>query len=197
MTAPTVYATAVVDLTNTVTTVISDTQSGICLTKWAQGGHDAAYFEQNGTTFSEASFNVSEEGIYSIYAMDVAGNETVIDISVSTALAAGSIATDPASGFTRYDDETNQDLFTYVNTEFVQSDIGNVNSTLDISQDSSVSFTMDGTQFCLLTQRMNDNINKNKEISVYIDGVFIQTFTAPQTYNEGNTVFYVSPMLSD
>ncbi|MFD3260601.1 S-layer homology domain-containing protein [Paenibacillus lentus] len=59
-----------------------DQESGIAELKWATGDHDAAYFVQEGSVLTD-SFPVSENGIYTVYARDVAGNESVQTLSVT------------------------------------------------------------------------------------------------------------------
>lgn len=60
----------------------ADLESGIAELKWAKGDHHAAYFAQGGTVFT-GSFPVSENGIYTVYAEDGAGNGAVQTITIT------------------------------------------------------------------------------------------------------------------
>ncbi|MER2005897.1 MAG: hypothetical protein ABS939_00475 [Psychrobacillus sp.] len=51
--------------------------------KWAEGNQTAGYFSTNGTDISNNVFQVSENGMYSVYAKDSAGNETVEVITIN------------------------------------------------------------------------------------------------------------------
>lgn len=62
----------------------TDTESGIALVKWAQGKFDASYFTNSGTALSVASFEAVQNGIYTVYAKDHAGNESVAEVEVTT-----------------------------------------------------------------------------------------------------------------
>jgi hypothetical protein len=66
----------------TITAAISDA-SGIALQKYASGSQTIAYFAAGGTVFAGTTFTVSANGIYTVYAKDNAGNETVQTITVS------------------------------------------------------------------------------------------------------------------
>ncbi len=70
---------SIIILTNqniTVTASITDNISGVEVKKWASGNQQVNYFNTNGTTL-DTSFEVSENGTYTVYAKDIAGNETV------------------------------------------------------------------------------------------------------------------------
>lgn len=84
-TAPTITATAQTSWgsTNTITTTITDTQSGIAVQKWALGSQTASYFTSNGTIYTGTTFSVSSNGIYTVYAKDNVGNESVQTVTVS------------------------------------------------------------------------------------------------------------------
>lgn len=73
---PTVYVTA------------ADGESGISVLKWAVGNQNAAYFANNGTVFTGSSFTAPANGTITVYARDVAGNETVktIDVTIETSV---------------------------------------------------------------------------------------------------------------
>ncbi|GAA0136795.1 hypothetical protein YSY43_36360 [Paenibacillus sp. YSY-4.3] len=65
-----------------------DQESGIAEQKWAKGDLNAAAFAQGGSVFT-GSFPVSENGIYTVFAKDRAGNETVRTISVTNIFKTG------------------------------------------------------------------------------------------------------------
>lgn len=54
-----------------------DYEKNVSLQKWAEGEPSLSYFEENGNELVDSKFNVSENGTYSVYAMDEAGNETI------------------------------------------------------------------------------------------------------------------------
>lgn len=85
ITAPSInaYAPTTWGQTNTVTTTISDTQSGIVAQKWAIGSKDIDFFSSNGTTITGNSFTVSENGMYTLYAKDTVGNQIVQIVAVT------------------------------------------------------------------------------------------------------------------
>ncbi|MEC1772500.1 immunoglobulin-like domain-containing protein [Schinkia azotoformans] len=64
-----------------VTPIITDSGSGIASTKWAVDENDVNYFLSNGTSFSN-SFEVAMNGTYTVYAQDVAGNQSVYTFTV-------------------------------------------------------------------------------------------------------------------
>ncbi len=69
-----------------VTADISDAGlSAIAVTKYAAGSHDAAYFTDNGTTFTGGTFTVSVGGTYTVYARDNAGNTVIKECPLNTA----------------------------------------------------------------------------------------------------------------
>ena len=55
--------------------------------KWAPGVQELAYFAEGGTTFAE-SFEVSENGNYTVYARDAAGNASIKVVSVGNIVRA-------------------------------------------------------------------------------------------------------------
>lgn len=66
-----------------VTVSISATDaSGISIVKWASGNQTTSYFNSNGTITTN-SFIVTSNGIYTVYAKDNFGNETVKIITIS------------------------------------------------------------------------------------------------------------------
>ena len=60
----------------------TDTISGVKLLKWAEGTQSESYFTTGGTEFTN-SFTANENGQYTIYARDNAGNETLLSVIVS------------------------------------------------------------------------------------------------------------------
>ncbi|OXS54259.1 hypothetical protein B1A99_27105 [Cohnella sp. CIP 111063] len=71
------------DNTVTVTASDSDSGSGVLLRKWAAGNQAAAFFAASGTTFT-GSFAAAANGVYTVYAIDYAGNEKVETIAVTS-----------------------------------------------------------------------------------------------------------------
>jgi len=66
----------------TVTAVVYGTGSAVDSVKWADGTHSATYFASGGTAFA-GSFEVNENGTYTVYARDAAGNEAVDAITIT------------------------------------------------------------------------------------------------------------------
>jgi len=60
----------------------TDTISGVKLLKWAEGTQSESYFTTGGTEFTN-SFTANENGQYTVYARDNAGNETLLSVIVS------------------------------------------------------------------------------------------------------------------
>lgn len=70
--------------TSATINVTIDDLSGASLVKWDSGILDTTYFSSNGTTIAYPySFEVSENGNYTVYAMDAVGNENVTTFTVS------------------------------------------------------------------------------------------------------------------
>lgn len=69
--------------TVTITANVSDTQSGIAVKKWASGSQSASYFADKGNTFTSTGFIAFDNGIYTVYAKDNAGNESIKTITIS------------------------------------------------------------------------------------------------------------------
>ncbi|MFK7693150.1 Ig-like domain-containing protein [Paenibacillus sp. HJGM_3] len=61
----------------TVNAAFDGTGSDITVTKWDKGSKTAADFQTGGSALNNGAFTVSENGTYSVYAQDAAGNETV------------------------------------------------------------------------------------------------------------------------
>lgn len=68
---------------NVTVNVSIDDESGIALKKWASGEQESNYFADSGTEFEEDSFDVVSNGIYTVYAKDLGGLETVETITVT------------------------------------------------------------------------------------------------------------------
>ncbi|MFT9849458.1 leucine-rich repeat protein [Aneurinibacillus sp. REN35] len=66
-----------------ITATIDDPHSGLQLTKWASGTQPLSYFSAGGGTSFTKSFNVTDNGTYTVYARDNVGNEAVETIVVS------------------------------------------------------------------------------------------------------------------
>ena len=60
----------------------SDTYSSIATTKYAKGNHDVAYFVSNGDNVANNTCTVTENGTYTVYVEDEAGNGAVATIVV-------------------------------------------------------------------------------------------------------------------
>ncbi|MEY2355694.1 S-layer homology domain-containing protein [Lysinibacillus capsici] len=60
----------------------TDKISGVKLLKWAEGTQSKSYFTTGGTEFTN-SFTANENGQYTVYARDNAGNETLLSVIVS------------------------------------------------------------------------------------------------------------------
>lgn len=85
-TAPTITLTEPSTPTNgnvTITVVVTDTESGVAVQKYAQGSQNVEYFEKEGTTFTGTTFEATENGVWTVYAEDVAGNKTINTITVT------------------------------------------------------------------------------------------------------------------
>ncbi|MUG68723.1 DUF5011 domain-containing protein [Paenibacillus campinasensis] len=65
----------------TVTADVYDLASGIDTQKWAAGDQPVSYFGQSGASLN-GTFEASENGVYTVYARDMAGNETVATIEI-------------------------------------------------------------------------------------------------------------------
>lgn len=85
VTAPVVTATEQENYTNgnvTVTVSVED-ESEIILKKWASGTQESTYFSDNGTEFTGNTFEVTENGSYTIYVKDKGNLETIKQITVT------------------------------------------------------------------------------------------------------------------
>lgn len=85
-TAPTIALTpSTTNWTNgniTVTANITDGTSGVSVKKWAAGNRDKSYFANAGEALG-SSFVAISNGVYTVYAKDVAGNESVKTITIN------------------------------------------------------------------------------------------------------------------
>jgi|GEM_PF-749965 len=83
---PTINLTATpTGLTNgdvTITVESEGTGSAIDIVKWVAGNEDVAYFASGGQDVVDEEFAVTANGVYTVYARDAAGNETVRTITV-------------------------------------------------------------------------------------------------------------------
>ncbi|GAS80741.1 S-layer homology domain-containing protein [Paenibacillus amylolyticus] len=84
-----VTSTAPTNQPVSITTDVSDEDSGVALQKWAEGNRDNSYFVAAGTAFSGNSFSVAENGTYTVYVEDAAGNESIETITVSNISTVG------------------------------------------------------------------------------------------------------------
>lgn len=65
----------------TIEALITETGSGLKEKKWARGEQSIGYFDENGIILDE-SFSASSNGIYTVYAKDVVGNECIKMIEI-------------------------------------------------------------------------------------------------------------------
>lgn len=68
----------------TITVDATDQGSGIEELKWDAGEWDLAHFDMDGHVMGAAEFQVSENGIYTVYAEDSFGNAAIETITIST-----------------------------------------------------------------------------------------------------------------
>lgn len=66
-----------------VSVTAKDKSSGVKEVKWTKGERDASWFENNGTKLSDDHFIATNNGKYTVYVVDYAGNETVQNITIS------------------------------------------------------------------------------------------------------------------
>ena len=69
--------------TNTISVTALDRQSGIALIKWAFGNYTAEYFTANGNVLSGSEITVAQNGVYTIFTRDNAGNTSIQPVTVS------------------------------------------------------------------------------------------------------------------
>lgn len=75
----------------TITATIADSVSGVAQTKYTSGSQTVEYFASAGTEFIGSTFDVVSGGIYTVYAVDNAGNAAVSEITVNTYPTLGSV----------------------------------------------------------------------------------------------------------
>lgn len=81
-TAPVLSDTTTVSSDNGSATVKMNSSETTAVTKWAAGDQPLSYFVAGGTEFT-GTFTVQHNGVYTVYARDTAGNETVYNVVVS------------------------------------------------------------------------------------------------------------------
>ena len=64
--------------------VKSNDDIGVTITKYAKGEHEATYFSSSGTTVSNNKVTVNENGIYTFYVQDAAGNNNITTIEITS-----------------------------------------------------------------------------------------------------------------
>ena len=69
--------------TNTISVTALDSQSGIALIKWAYGSYTAEYFTSSGNVLSGSEITVAKNGVYTIFAVDNAGNTSIQPVTVA------------------------------------------------------------------------------------------------------------------
>lgn len=75
--------TAPTNVTISVATDATDA-SGVSQVKWAKGNQPVSYFTSGGgTIITDSKFDVSENSIYTVYAKDTVGNETIKTITIT------------------------------------------------------------------------------------------------------------------
>ena len=63
--------------------VTKNDNTGISKVKYAKGNYDTTYFKTSGTEVTEDSIRVTENGIYTVYVEDSAGNSVVSTIEIT------------------------------------------------------------------------------------------------------------------
>ncbi|MNH86695.1 Endo-1,4-beta-xylanase A precursor [compost metagenome] len=66
----------------TVTALVYGQLNKVAVVKWAPGNQQVSYFEKEGTAFTDR-FTVQENGVYSVYVADTAGNANVRVIEIN------------------------------------------------------------------------------------------------------------------
>ncbi|MDG0792731.1 hypothetical protein OMP38_19000 [Cohnella ginsengisoli] len=59
------------------------TGTNIAAVKWAAGNRNVSYFDGAGTTLTGGTFEAADNGTYTVYAIDEAGNERVEEIAIA------------------------------------------------------------------------------------------------------------------
>lgn len=73
-----------------ITVDVSDQESGVDIVKWAAGRQQASYFAAGGTEVQGTDFAVLNNGLYTIYARDRAGNEQLETVEITNIYKSGS-----------------------------------------------------------------------------------------------------------
>jgi len=84
--APILTVTEQAGVTNgnvTITVTIVEEESGIAAQKYAIGNQTVDYFETNGTEFTGTTFEANANGVWTVYAIDKAGNAAIQKITVT------------------------------------------------------------------------------------------------------------------
>ena len=69
--------------TNTISVTVTDQQSGVAQTKWAYGSYNAEYFATAGNTLTGSTISVTQNGVYTIFAVDNVGNTAARSVTVA------------------------------------------------------------------------------------------------------------------
>ncbi len=111
-------------VTINVTATAKGVGNSIAITKWATGSYDESYFANGGNIVSNSSFEVADNGTYTVYTKDSAGNEAVNTISVTNIYKTPPILTEEESTTSW----TNKDVTINVNATAVNNGYSNGNS---------------------------------------------------------------------
>jgi len=74
--------------------VASSDNVGVTEKKYAKGTQSASYFASNGTSFTGDQISVTENGVYTVYIKDAAGNETVQTIEITNVVKTYTVTLD-------------------------------------------------------------------------------------------------------
>lgn len=78
------YPTAITNGSVTITASVGDTDSGLVLAKYDSGNRTASYFETSGSILPSSNLiTATDNGIYTVYAKDAAGNTSTKTISIN------------------------------------------------------------------------------------------------------------------
>jgi hypothetical protein len=80
-------ATVPVNGNVTITVNADGTGTGVNQLKWAAGARDISYFNGAGDVITGTTFSVNENGSYTVYALDEAGNEQVETIAITNIIS--------------------------------------------------------------------------------------------------------------
>lgn len=76
-------------VTISVTASVYGRDNAVAVSKWAEGTRGQSYFAELGTDIENNRFTVDENGTYSVYVKDTAGNENIAVITVGNILDSG------------------------------------------------------------------------------------------------------------